>query len=126
MFLVKAGILPAIEGRWSRLNESFSNHVMLSGMISEAVLEVPGDDGQSSMKSELGGGDHANPVLPFRSDRRTMGAGGAAHPSSEIRRPSTYNGRACCIRRNHLSAAHGLPMGAASQGFSPLADRSTA
>jgi hypothetical protein len=35
---------------------------------SEAVLEVPSDDGRSSMMSELGGGDHAKPVLPFRSD----------------------------------------------------------
>jgi hypothetical protein len=81
----------------------------------EAVLKVPGDDGQSSMISELGGGDHANSVLPFKSHRRPMGAGGAAHPSSEVRRPSTYNGRARCIRRNHLSAPHWLPMAAASQ-----------
>jgi hypothetical protein len=90
---------------------------------SEVVLKVPGDGGRSSMMSELGGGDHANPVLPFRSDRRTMGAGGAAHRSSEIRRSSTYNGRARCIRRDHLSAPHGLPMAAASQRFSALADR---
>jgi hypothetical protein len=34
----------------------------------ETVLKVPADDGRSSMMSELGGRDHANPALPFRSD----------------------------------------------------------
>jgi hypothetical protein len=82
-----------------------------------AVLEVPGDGGRSSMMSNRA---EAIMRLPFRPDRRTMGVGGAAHPSSEIRRSSTYNGRARCPRRNPLSAPHGLPMAATFQRFSAL------
>src|SRR5215471_19251834 len=52
-----------------------------------------------------------------------MGAGGAAHSGSEVRRSSTHNGHARRLRRNHLSAPHGLPMAAASKRFLALADR---